>query len=115
MLESAAKLHHKTFTVSSEALLALKASPITAIGAPGKGLYIEFVAAQIMLDYNSAAYVEPDDVTDPENPVPTTENLVFRFTDGSGVIVSQDIEFTGFLDQTAKTITNALPKKDAIV
>jgi hypothetical protein len=40
--------------------------------------------------------------------------MAIRFTNGSGAIVSQAIEATGFIDQAADTITNALPKVDAI-
>jgi hypothetical protein len=41
--------------------------------------------------------------------------MAIRYTDGSGVIVSQAIEATDFIDAGADTITNALPKIDAIV
>lgn len=90
-------------TISSAEILALRATPKTLVAAPGTGLFLEFLSAQLILDYNSVAYTE------------STDNMAVRYTNGSGVIVSQAIEATGFIDQTADTITNALPKVDAIV
>src|SRR5690606_2112334 len=93
----------ETITIPSADVLTMATSPVELIPAPGPGKYIEFISAQLILDYNSIAYTESGD------------NMAIRYTDGSGVIVSQDIESTGFIDQTADTITNALPKIDAIV
>lgn len=92
-----------TVTVSSAELLALAATPKELVAAPGAGNFIQFLSAQLVLDYNSAAYVESGD------------NFAIRYTDGTGVIVSDAIETTGFIDQTADTITNAIPIADAIV
>lgn len=92
-----------TVTVSTAELLDLAASPKEIVAAPGAGKFIQFLGAQLVLDYNSAAYVDGG------------YNLAFRYTDGSGVIVSEAIEATGFADATADTITNSIPKKDAIV
>ena len=92
-----------TITVESSELLNLRATPKTLVAAPGAGKFIQFLGAQLILDYNSTAYTESSD------------NMVIRYTDDSGVIVSETIESTGFIDQTADTITNAVPKADAIV
>lgn len=89
-------------TITSAEILALRATPKTLVAAPGAGLLTEFVSMQLILDYNSAAYTE------------TSDNLAVKFNNGSGVQVSQAIEATGFIDQTADTVTNALPKIDAI-
>lgn len=90
-------------TITSAEILALRATPKTLVSAPGAGLLLEFVSMQLILDYNSAAYTE------------STDNLAVKFVNGSGAQVSQAIEATGFIDQTADTVTNALPKIDAIV
>lgn len=89
--------------ITNAEIKALRATPKTLVAAPGAGKYLEFVSAQLFLDYGSNALTE------------TADNLAIRYTDGSGAIVSQAIEATGFLDQTADTATNALPKIDAIV
>lgn len=83
-------------------MLALRATPKTLVAAPGAGYMLEFVAAQLFFDY-TAAYTE------------TADNMAIRYTDGSGSIVSQAIEATGFVDATADTMTNALPKIDNII
>jgi hypothetical protein len=98
-----ATIHSVTVSVTSAQILAMRATPVTLLAAPGAGLFYQFLGAQLILDYNSAAYVE------------SADNMAVRYTDGSGVIVSQNIEATAFLTATADTITNAEPKIDAIV
>lgn len=92
-----------TVTIATGDILTMATTPVEIVAAPGAGKFIEFISAQLILNYNSIAYTEAGD------------NMAFRYTDGSGVIVSQTIETTGFIDQSADTITNALPKIDAIV
>jgi len=88
--------------VSNAELSALRATPKTLVAAPGTGKYLEFVSAVLFLDYGTVGFTE------------SADNMAIRYTDGSGTIVSQAIECTGFIDQTADTSTNALPKVDAI-
>lgn len=88
-------------SLTNAEMLALRASPKTLVAAPGAGKVIEFISAQLFFDY-TGAYTE------------TADNMAIRYTDGSGTIVSQAIEATGFVDATADTITNALPKIDVI-
>lgn len=88
--------------VTSAELLALRATPKELVPAPGAGRVLEYLGALLFLDYNSAAYAE------------TADNLAVRYTGASGVIASQAIEATGFLDQTADTMTTAQPKIDVI-
>lgn len=82
-------------------VLNLRATPITLVAAPGAGKMLEFISAILIFDY-TGAYTE------------STANLAVRYTDGSGTIVSQAIEATGFADATADTSTNALAKIDVI-
>ena len=82
---------------------ALRATPRELVPAPGAGKYIEFLSAQLFLDYSGAAMSEDSD------------NLAVKFDSGSGEAVSETIETTGFIDQTADTVTNAVNKKDTIV
>lgn len=41
--------------------------------------------------------------------------MAVKYTNGSGVAVSETVETTGFIDQTAETYTSAVMKKDTIV
>lgn len=96
-------LRYAEVTLTSAQIKALRATPATLVAAPAAGKVHEFLSAQLFLDYGGTnGFTE------------TADNLVVRYTDGSGVIVSQAIEMTGFIDQTADTMTNALPKIDAI-
>jgi hypothetical protein len=89
-------------SIAAAAVGALRATPATLVAAPGAGKVLEFISAVLILDYTAPGFTETDD------------NLAVRYTDGSGVIVSQAIECTGFIDQTADTMTTALAKIDAI-
>lgn len=90
-------------TLTSAQVKTLRATPQTIV--PSKsGNIIEFISMRLALDYGGTnGFTE------------STANLAVKYTDGSGAQVSQDIESTGFIDQTADTVTNALPKIDAIV
>lgn len=82
-------------------VLNLRATPVTLVAAPGAGKVLVFISAVLIFDY-TAAYTE------------STANLTVKYTDGSGVAVSQAIEATGFADATADTMTTALAKIDVI-
>lgn len=79
----------KEFYVTTAQILALNATPVTLLAAPGAGRAIIFKGAVLFLDYNSAAYAG----------IAAGEDLAIRYTDGSGQIVGE-CEVTGFLDQT---------------
>jgi hypothetical protein len=89
-------------TVTNAQLKALRAAPKTLVAAPGAGKVLEFVSAVIKNNGGANALTE------------SADNMAVKFTDGSGAAVSQTIECTGFIDQTAATVTNALAKIDAI-
>jgi len=89
-------------SLTNAQMLALRATPISLVAAPGAGKLLEFISAQLFFDY-TGAYTE------------TADNMAVKFTDGSGAAVSQTIEATGFVDATADTVTNGLAKIDAIV
>lgn len=103
-LNIAASLKHADVTLTAAEVKALAATPQELVAAPAAGNTIMFVGAVLKLNYGGTnAFTEADD------------NLAIRYTDGSGAIVSETIEMTGFIDQTADTYTNAIPKADAIV
>lgn len=95
-------LRYAEVAITNAEIKALRATPKTLVAAPGAGKMLEFVGAISLLDYGSNALTE------------SADNLAVRYTDGSGTIVSQAIEATGFIDATADTATNVLPKIDAI-
>ena len=90
-------------TIATGDVLTLATTPVELVAAPGAGQYIEFLGASLILDYNSVPYTEAGD------------NLAIKYTNASGVQVSENIEMTGFIDQTADTITSSVPINDAIV
>lgn len=94
---------NKTVVLTAAQLRALRATPITVVPAPGTNLMLQFLGAHLVLDYTAPAFTE------------SADNIVFRYNDGSGVVVSQVVECTGFIDQTADTVTSALPCVDPIV
>jgi hypothetical protein len=96
-------LRQTTTTLSATDVKALRATPITVVAAQGAGTIIEFVGAQLKLTAGSEVFTESDD------------NLAIRFVDGTGAIVSETIESTGFIDQAADTYTNAIAKADNII
>lgn len=90
-----------TVSLTNAQVLALRATPITIVSAPGAGKVTEFISCVILFD-RTAAYTETDD------------NLVVRYTGTTGLIVSQAIEMTGFIDAAADAYTLGLPKIDPL-
>jgi hypothetical protein len=95
-------IRYAEVSITAAQVKAIRATPISCVAAPGAGKIAEFLSAVLLLDYGSEVFTE------------TADNLAFRYTDGSGAIVSQAIESTGFIDQSGDTMTTALAKIDAI-
>ena len=85
-------------TVTAAQMLALNATPIELVPAPGKGKAIVFKGAQLHLDFESAAYAG----------IAVGEDLAIKYTDAAGDQVAE-IETTGFLDATADAYRWAYP------
>lgn len=96
-----ATIKYAEVSLTNAEMLALRAAPKTLVAAPGAGLVNIFISATLFFDY-TGAYTE------------SADNLAVRYTDGSGTIVSQAIEATGFVDATADTMTTAMAKIDVI-
>lgn len=91
--------------VTAAEVKALAASPKTLIAAQGENTIIEFVSAMLHLTPGSEALAENGGGS----------NLQIRYTDGSGVLVSEAIEMTGYITEAASPIaTSARPKADQI-
>lgn len=79
--------------ITSAQVLALNATPITVVPAPGAGL-ITMVERWGAYKAAGTAYAG----------VAAGEDLVLKYTDGSGVVAATPLETTGFVDQaTAQT------------
>ena len=93
-----------TVTLTSAQVLLLATTPITLVAAPAAGKAIIFMGGSLKLTYGgSNVFTEAAD------------DLGIKYTDAGGVQVSDTIETTGFIDQSANTYTSAIPAKDAIV
>lgn len=91
-------------TVTTGELLALHATPVVLVAAPGLGKALILVDAQLMLDYATTAY----------DGVAAGEDLEIRYTDGSGQLVAT-IETTGFIDQAADAYRHIYPAAAAAI
>lgn len=82
----------------------LRASAYVLIPAGGAGTMLQFVSVALVLTAGTEVLTESDD------------NLEIIFGGGeiSGLSVSNTIETTGFIDQAADTVTNAIPVGDGI-
>lgn len=88
----------KEVTITTAQMLALHATPISLVAAPGSGLALVFEGAEMSMDYNSAAYAGVD----------ANDDLAIRYTNGSGAIVGA-VEATGFIDQTSDQLRTCYP------
>lgn len=75
--------------ITAAELLALNATPITVVAAPGTGQALLFDHAIIDYDFVSAACTG----------VAAGEDLVFKYTGSAGEEVSSHVETTGMIDQ----------------
>lgn len=86
-----AVIQYAAVSVTAAEVKALNATPKTLVAAPAAGYVLEFISALLILDYGTAAYAG----------IGATEDLVIRYTNGSGAIVSTTLETTGLLDATS--------------
>jgi hypothetical protein len=78
-----------TVTITSAQVLALNATPISVVAAPGAGLAV--IPSRVMIHKPAGtAY----------GGIAAGEDLVLKYTNGSGAQCSSVVETTGFLDQT---------------
>jgi hypothetical protein len=82
--------------ITSAQLLALNATPITVVAAPGAGRAIVPTRVNV---YKPAGTAYAG--------IAAGEDLVLKYTNGSGAQCSSVIEATGFLDQTTAQIRSA--------
>jgi len=96
-------IKYATVNITNAQIKGLRASPKELVAAQGANKIIEFVSAVLFLDYGANVLTE------------SADNMAVRYENTTGALASQAIEATGFIDAAADTLTNALPKIDAIV
>lgn len=89
-------IQYAEVSISVAEMLALRASPKTLVAAPGAGYVLEFISATFIFDY-AAVFTDSSD------------DIVVRFTDGSGAIASTTLDVTGLLDNAADGIRTLKP------
>ena len=91
-------------SLTNAQIIALATTPIELVAAPGAGSVVKFLGGVLKMVYGGTnVFSEAGD------------NIGIKYTDASGVQVSETIECTNFIDASATTYTNAEPIKDAIV
>ncbi|OGC00138.1 hypothetical protein A2V82_16510 [candidate division KSB1 bacterium RBG_16_48_16] len=95
-------IKYATVNLTNANIKALRAAPVTLVAAQGANKIVELVSAAIKLVAGTEVLTE------------TADNLAVKYENGTGVAISQAIEATGFVDAAVTTVTNALPKIDAI-
>lgn len=101
----AGELYTVKKSLTAAEVKALQATPIELAAAEGAGTVLEFVSMSLRLVSGTEVLAEDGGGS----------NLAVRYTDGSGVQVSEDIEMTGFITEAANANTNTRAKIDAIV
>jgi hypothetical protein len=89
-------VQYATVSLTNTNMLALRATPITVVAAPGAGYMIEFVGGWIFFDY-TGAYTE------------TADNMALLWG-SAGSAASATIECTGLVDATADTAIEIQPR-----
>lgn len=97
-----ATVQYAEVSLTNANMLALRATPITLVAAPGAGKMIEFLSAELFFDY-TGAYTE------------TADNMAIKYNNGSGTAVSETIEATGFVDATADVAIRVAPATSALI
>ncbi len=93
----------KKIVVTAAQVNALRATPKTLVAAQGTNRLIQLIGGMVQLSANTTQYTE------------SSYNLVVRYTNTTGVVVSQVVEMTGFITQSTKYFTSIQPCVDGIV
>lgn len=90
---------YRDVSLTNAQLLAIRATPISVVPAPGNARILRQFSHAVLVASLTGAYTE------------TSDDLVFRQTNGTGVILSDAVDSTGFLTATgfkANTVRRAL-------
>lgn len=90
LLTAEGLVRYRDTTLTNAQVLALRATPIALVPAPGANKVNEFISAMIVASQAAGAWTE------------TADNLAIRQTNGTGLIVSDAIETTGLFAASIK-------------
>jgi len=96
-------VQYATLSITNAQMLAIASTPITLVAAQGAGTVVELLSGELFFDHTTA-YVEPS----------APDDLVVRYIDGTGTIVSQDVDATGFLTAAGDAVCRVAPLSGAI-
>jgi hypothetical protein len=97
-------LNYADVTITTAQVLALNATPITLVAAPGAGKALIFQGAHLFLDFNSVAY----------DGIHADEDLSIKYTNASGAQLAL-VETTGFLGASADARRFVYPASTAAI
>ena len=80
-------------SIAAAAVATLNSVPVTLVAAPGAGYMLVFHQAVLLLDYTAPGFTESSD------------NLIINWGTSTPQAASETIEMTGFIDQTADSVT----------
>lgn len=95
-ISSSSGILKSTSVLASTDIKSLGAAVFVLIGMPGVGSTIMFISAQLKLTYGG------------NNAFTNPQNLVLRYQNTTGTIISSSIVGTGFLDQTSSQYQQAI-------
>jgi len=90
MLTAEGMVRYRDVTLTNAQVLALRATPIALVAAPGSAKVVEFISAVIVASQAAGAWTE------------SADNLGVRYTNGAGLQVSDTIETTGLFTAAIK-------------
>lgn len=91
--DAARRVEYKAVTITAAQILALFATPVELVPAPGAGRVLELVSVLLALDYGTVVYT-----------IGTAGNIQVKYTDGSGAAASTTVAATGLLDQASDQV-----------
>lgn len=89
-------------SLTNAEIKALRATAKELVPAPGPNKLLQFIGAILILNAGTEVLTE------------SADNFAIKYDGSTAAAVSGVIETTGFIDQAADTVTNAIPVIDAV-
>ena len=104
-MQGGGRMQSTTTIIDNAGMLALATTPLEVVAAPIAGSFIRLLSSSIIVDATAGVYVEPS----------TPDDMAIRYTDGSGLIVSETIVAIGLVTTADIMLAQIEPIADAIV